>query len=142
MVKNNTCHHPESYSCVVLVTGSMFFTGKATFSLQQSLKLVLNKYVLSQALRSCSLKNERSESMTNKPVSYKNLRSPAPLHKKKPSHGPHGLVRSSGYGKPSLLSKQSFPVSEKRTPKETFKKTCMKARSPADRAKSKGNSKF
>ncbi|NXI82781.1 CE162 protein, partial [Rhipidura dahli] len=90
-----------------------------------------------RALRSCSLKNERSESMTNKPVSYKNIRSPAPLHKKKPSHGPHGLARSSGYGKPSLLSKQSFPVSEKRTPKETFRKTCMKAKSPADRAKSK-----
>ncbi|NXJ29021.1 CE162 protein, partial [Dicrurus megarhynchus] len=90
-----------------------------------------------RALRSCSLKNERSESMTNKPVSYKNIRSPAPLHKKKPSHVPHGLVRSSGYGKPSLLSKQSFPVCEKRTPKETFKKTRMKAKSPADRAKSK-----
>ncbi|NWW23436.1 CE162 protein, partial [Falcunculus frontatus] len=90
-----------------------------------------------RALRSCSLKSERSESMTTKPVSYKSVRSPAPLHKKKPSHGPHGLVRSSGYGKPSLLSKQSFPVSEKKTTKETFKKTCMKARSPADRAKSK-----
>ncbi|NXC79787.1 CE162 protein, partial [Cercotrichas coryphoeus] len=90
-----------------------------------------------KALRSCSLKNERSESMTTKPMSYKNIRSPAPIHKKKPSHGPHGLVRSSGYGKPSLLSKQSFPVSEKKTPKETFKKTCVKAKSPADRAKSK-----
>ncbi|XP_032909829.1 centrosomal protein of 162 kDa isoform X2 [Catharus ustulatus] len=90
-----------------------------------------------KALRSCSLKNERSESMTTKSMSYKNTRSPAPVHKKKPSHGPHGLVRSSGYGKPSLLSKQSFPVSEKKTPKETYKKTCMKAKSPADRAKSK-----
>ncbi|XP_036235959.1 centrosomal protein of 162 kDa isoform X1 [Molothrus ater] len=87
-----------------------------------------------KALQSCSLKNERSEPMSTKP---KNIRSPAPVHKKKPSHGPHGMVRSSGYGKPSLLSKQSFPVSEKKTPKETFKKTCMKARSPADRAKSK-----
>ncbi|NXO67905.1 CE162 protein, partial [Phainopepla nitens] len=90
-----------------------------------------------KALRSCSLKNERSESMATKPMSYKNIRSPAPLHKKKPSHGPHGLVRSSGYGKHSLLSKQSFPVSEKKTPKETSKKTCMKAKSPAERAKSK-----
>ncbi|CAN8204544.1 unnamed protein product [Coccothraustes coccothraustes] len=90
-----------------------------------------------KALRSCSLKNERSESMLTKPKLYKNIRSPAPVHKKKPSHGPHGLVRSSGYGKPSLLSKQSFPVSEKKTPKETFKKTCMKAKSPADRTKSK-----
>ncbi|NXQ22857.1 CE162 protein, partial [Peucedramus taeniatus] len=90
-----------------------------------------------KALRSCSLKNERSESMTTKPMSYKNIRSPAPVHKKKPSHGPHGLVRGSGYGKPNLLSKQSFPVSEKKTPKETFKKTYMKAKSPADRAKSK-----
>ncbi|NXT72352.1 CE162 protein, partial [Chaetops frenatus] len=90
-----------------------------------------------KALQSCSLKNERSESMTTKPMSYKNIRSPAPVHKKKPSHGPHGLGRSSGYGKPSLLSKQSFPVSEKKTPKETFKKTYVKAKSPADRAKSK-----
>ncbi|NXC94229.1 CE162 protein, partial [Certhia familiaris] len=90
-----------------------------------------------KALRSCSLKNERSESLTTKPMSYKNIRSPASVHKKKPSHGPHGLVRSSGYAKPNLLSKQSFPVSEKKTPKETFKKTCMKAKSPADRAKSK-----
>ncbi|XP_050828589.1 centrosomal protein of 162 kDa isoform X2 [Serinus canaria] len=90
-----------------------------------------------RALRSCSLKNERSESMSTKPKLYKNIRSPAPVHKKKPSHSPHGLVRSSGYGKPSLLSKQSFPVSEKKTPKETFKKTCMKAKSPADRTKSK-----
>ncbi|XP_037988396.1 centrosomal protein of 162 kDa isoform X2 [Motacilla alba alba] len=90
-----------------------------------------------KALRSCSLKNEKSEPMSTKPMLHKNIRSPAPVHKKKPSHGPHGLVRSSGYGKPSLLSKQSFPVSEKKTPKETFKKTCMKAKSPADRAKSK-----
>ncbi|NWT91945.1 CE162 protein, partial [Urocynchramus pylzowi] len=90
-----------------------------------------------KALRSCSLKNERSESMSTKPMLHKNIRSPAPVHKKKPSHGPHGLVRSSGFGKPSLLSKQSFPVSEKKTPKETFKKTGLKAKSPADRAKSK-----
>ncbi|NWU78328.1 CE162 protein, partial [Onychorhynchus coronatus] len=87
------------------------------------------------ALRSCSLKKERSES--TKLMSYKNTRTPAPLHKKKPSYGPHGLVRGSGYGKLSALSKQSFPVSEKKTPKETFRKTCMKAKSPADRAKSK-----
>ncbi|RLW12288.1 hypothetical protein DV515_00000861 [Chloebia gouldiae] len=93
--------------------------------------------VSEHALRSCSLKNERSESMSTKSMLYKNIRSPAPLHKKKPSQGPHGLVRSSGYGKPSLLSKQSFPVSEKKTPKETFKKTYTKAKSSADRAKSK-----
>ncbi|KAM6138285.1 centrosomal protein of 162 kDa [Phoenicopterus ruber ruber] len=90
-----------------------------------------------QALRSCSLKNERSESMTTKPMLYKNIRSPAPLHKKKSSYGPHGVVRSSGYGKPTSLSKQSFPVNEKKTPKETFKKTSVKAKSPADRASSK-----
>ncbi|NXK58857.1 CE162 protein, partial [Sylvietta virens] len=90
-----------------------------------------------KALRSCSLKNERSGSMTTKPMAHKSIRSPATVHKKKPSHGPHGPVRSSGYGKPSLISKQSFPVSEKKTPKETFKNTCMKGKSPADRAKSK-----
>ncbi|NXH74321.1 CE162 protein, partial [Hydrobates tethys] len=90
-----------------------------------------------QALRSCCLKNERSESMTTKSMLHKNIRSPAPLHKKKSSYGPHGMVRSSGYGKPTSLSKQSFPVNEKKTPKETFKKTSVKAKSPADRARSK-----
>ncbi|XP_009885777.1 PREDICTED: centrosomal protein of 162 kDa [Charadrius vociferus] len=90
-----------------------------------------------QALRSCSLKNERSESMTTKPMLHKNIRSPAPLHKKKSSYGPHGVVRSSGYGKPASLSKQSFPANEKKAPKETFKKTSVKAKSPADRARSK-----
>ncbi|KFW73536.1 hypothetical protein AS28_12078, partial [Pygoscelis adeliae] len=91
-----------------------------------------------EALQSCSLKNERSESMTTKPMLYKNIRSPAPLHKKKSSYGPHGVVRSSWYGKPTSLSKQSFPVNEKKTPKETFKKTGVKSKSPADRARSKG----
>ncbi|NXA24241.1 CE162 protein, partial [Ibidorhyncha struthersii] len=90
-----------------------------------------------QAFRSCSLKNERSESMTTKPTLYKNIRSPAPLHKKKSSYGPHGVVRSSGYGKPTSLSKQSFPANERKAPKETFKKTSVKAKSPADRARSK-----
>ncbi|KFP57624.1 hypothetical protein N323_08470, partial [Cathartes aura] len=94
-----------------------------------------------RALQSCSLKNERSESMTTKPVLYKNIRSPAPLHKKKSSYGPHGVVRSSGYGKPTSLSKQSFPANEKKAPKETFKKTSVKAKSPADRARSKGSFK-
>ncbi|XP_054677055.1 centrosomal protein of 162 kDa isoform X2 [Grus americana] len=90
-----------------------------------------------QALRSCSLKNERSESMTTKPMLYKNIRSPASLHKKKSPYGPHGVVRSSGYGKSTSLSKQSFPVNEKKTPKETFKKISVKAKNPADRARSK-----
>ncbi|NXO51438.1 CE162 protein, partial [Aramus guarauna] len=90
-----------------------------------------------QALRSCSSKNERSESMTTKPTLYKNIRSPAPLHKKKSSYGPHGVVRSSGYGKPTSLSKQSFPVNEKKTPKETSKKISVKAKYPSDRARSK-----
>ncbi|NXW55581.1 CE162 protein, partial [Eurystomus gularis] len=85
----------------------------------------------------CSLKNERSESMTTKSMLYKNIRSPAPLHKKKSSYGPHGMVRSSGYGKPTSVSKQSFPANEKKAPKETFKKSSVKAKSPADRARSK-----
>ncbi|NXG68634.1 CE162 protein, partial [Baryphthengus martii] len=88
-----------------------------------------------QALQ--SLKNERSESMTTKSMLYKNIRSPAPLHKKKSPYGPHGIVRSSGYGKPTSLSKQSFPANEKKAPKETSKKTSVKAKSPADRARSK-----
>ncbi|NXL27241.1 CE162 protein, partial [Glaucidium brasilianum] len=90
-----------------------------------------------QALQSCSLKNERSESMATKPMLYQNIRSPASSHKKKSSYVPHGVVRSSGYGKPSSPSKQSFPVNEKKMPKETSKKTSVKARSPADRTRSK-----
>ncbi|NXX93405.1 CE162 protein, partial [Centropus bengalensis] len=84
-----------------------------------------------------SLKNEKSESMATKPMVYKNVRSPAPLHKKKPSYGPHGVVRSSGYGKATSPSKQSFPANEKKTPRENFKKTSLKTRSPADRPRSK-----
>uniref|UniRef100_A0A8D0KXT4 Centrosomal protein of 162 kDa n=1 Tax=Strix occidentalis caurina TaxID=311401 RepID=A0A8D0KXT4_STROC len=109
------------------------------FRSHKNRKLVLNKCVLSQALQSCYLKNERSESMTTKPMLYKNIRSPASSHKKKSSYGPHGVVRSSGYGKPSSPSKQSFPVNEKKMPKETSKKTSVKSKSPADRARSKGN---
>nr|XP_021139659.1 centrosomal protein of 162 kDa isoform X3 [Columba livia] len=90
-----------------------------------------------QALQSCSLKNERSEPVTTKPVSYKNIRSPASLHKKKSSYGPPGAVRSSGYGKPTSVSNQSFTANEKKAPKETFKKTSVKAKSPADRARYK-----
>lgn len=78
--------------------------------------------------------------MTTKSGLYKNIRSPAPIHKKKSSYGPHGVVRSSGYGKPNSLSKQCFPVNEEKTPKETFKKTNVKAKSPADKSRSKGNS--
>lgn len=78
--------------------------------------------------------------MTTKPVSYKNIRSPASLHKKKSSYGPPGVVRSSGYGKPTSVSNQSFTANEKKAPKETFKKTSVKAKSPADRARYKGNS--
>ncbi|NXK55846.1 CE162 protein, partial [Chauna torquata] len=56
---------------------------------------------------------------------------------KKSSYGPHGVVRSSGYGKSTPHSKQSFPATERKTPKETFKKNTAKARSPADRGRSK-----
>ncbi|XP_069707316.1 centrosomal protein of 162 kDa isoform X2 [Phaenicophaeus curvirostris] len=89
-----------------------------------------------QALQS-SLKNKRLESMATKSMVYKNIRSPAPLHKKKSSYGAHGVVRSSGYGKSTSLTKQSFPANEKKTPKENFKKTNVKAKSPADRLRSK-----
>ncbi|XP_035415423.1 centrosomal protein of 162 kDa isoform X1 [Cygnus atratus] len=90
-----------------------------------------------QAIQSHSTKNERSESMTTKQMLYKNNRSAAPLHKKKSSYGPQGVVRSSGYGKATSHSKQSFPATERKMPKETFKKNTVKARSPSHRAKSK-----
>ncbi|KFQ79778.1 hypothetical protein N335_09058, partial [Phaethon lepturus] len=93
-----------------------------------------------EALQPCSLKNERSESMTTKQMLYKSIRSPAPSHKKKSSYGPHGIIRNSGYGKSTSLTKQSFPTNEKKAPKETSKKTSVKAKSPADKARSKGNS--
>ncbi|NXY83669.1 CE162 protein, partial [Alcedo cyanopectus] len=85
-----------------------------------------------QALQSSSLKNERSEAVPTKSVLYKNIRSPATLHKKKMS-----MVRSSGYGKPTSLTKQPSPAREKKSPKETYKKPVVKAKSPADRARSK-----
>uniref|UniRef100_A0A493TQ91 Centrosomal protein of 162 kDa n=1 Tax=Anas platyrhynchos platyrhynchos TaxID=8840 RepID=A0A493TQ91_ANAPP len=90
-----------------------------------------------QAIQSHSTKNERSESVTTKQMLYKNNRSAAPLHKKKSLYGPQGVVRSSGYGKSTSHSKQSFPATERKTPRETFKKNTVKARSPSDRAKSK-----
>uniref|UniRef100_A0A663DXK3 Centrosomal protein of 162 kDa n=1 Tax=Aquila chrysaetos chrysaetos TaxID=223781 RepID=A0A663DXK3_AQUCH len=98
----------------------------------ESGKYLKGRHVLHKHVKMSEL-NERSESMTTKPTLHKNIRSPAPLHKKKSSYGPHGVVRSSGYGKPSSLSKQSSPANEKKAPKETFKKTSVKARSPADR---------
>ncbi|KFW05413.1 hypothetical protein N326_01723, partial [Eurypyga helias] len=93
-----------------------------------------------EAPRSCSLKNTRSQSLTTKPMLDKNIKSPAPFLKKKSSYGLRGAVRSSGYGKSTSLSKQSFPANEKKAPKETFKRTSVKAKSPADRARFKGNS--
>ncbi|XP_025976905.2 centrosomal protein of 162 kDa isoform X4 [Dromaius novaehollandiae] len=90
-----------------------------------------------QALQSLSFKDERLESMTTKETLYKSIRSTTPLHKKKCPRSPHGLVRSSGYGKPTSLSKQPFPSSEKKTLKETFKKTSVKAKSPSDKARPK-----
>ncbi|NWU91805.1 CE162 protein, partial [Upupa epops] len=92
-----------------------------------------------QTLQSCSLQNGRPESVPTKPVSSKNVRSPTPLHKKKSPCGPYGMVRSSGYGRPTSFSKQSSPVNEKKTPKETSKKTGRKPRSPAGRGRSKGS---
>ncbi|XP_048790810.1 centrosomal protein of 162 kDa isoform X2 [Lagopus muta] len=89
-----------------------------------------------QVLQSCCLKNEKSESTTTKQM-YKNIRSTTPLHKKKSSYSPHGVVRSSGYGKSTSYSKQSMPATERKIPKETLKKNIMKSRSPADRARSK-----
>ncbi|XP_068005079.1 centrosomal protein of 162 kDa isoform X2 [Melanerpes formicivorus] len=90
-----------------------------------------------QGLQSHSLKNERSGSVPTKPALNKNVRSPAALHKKKPPYGPHGVIRSSGYGKAPSPSKQALPAHEKKTPKEAFKKTIVKAKSPAERSKSK-----
>ncbi|NXA35572.1 CE162 protein, partial [Eudromia elegans] len=91
-----------------------------------------------QALRSPSSKGEGLESMTAKQV-YKNIRgTTTPLHKKKSSHSPRGLVRSSGYGKSASLPRQPSPSSEKKTLKETFKKSSLKTKSPSDKAGPKG----
>ncbi|NWI20108.1 CE162 protein, partial [Crypturellus soui] len=89
------------------------------------------------ALQSPSSKGERLGSLTTKQT-YRSIRSTTPLHKKKSSHSPRGLVRSSGYGKSALLSKQPSPSSEKKTLKETFKKSSPKPKSPADKAGPKG----
>ncbi|XP_064025539.1 centrosomal protein of 162 kDa isoform X2 [Pogoniulus pusillus] len=90
-----------------------------------------------QALHSHSLRHQRSGSVTTKAMLAKNIRSPTPLHNKKPSHGPHGLVRSSGYGKLTSPSKLAFPASEKKAPKETFQQSRAKGKSPADGSRSK-----
>ncbi|NXL94924.1 CE162 protein, partial [Alectura lathami] len=89
------------------------------------------------ALQSCSLKNGRSESIATKQTLYRNIRSTTPLHKNKSSYGPHGVVRSSGYGKYTSHSKQSFPATERKTPKETSKKPTVKDKSPAGRTRSR-----
>uniref|UniRef100_A0A8C3I618 Centrosomal protein of 162 kDa n=1 Tax=Chrysemys picta bellii TaxID=8478 RepID=A0A8C3I618_CHRPI len=92
---------------------------------------------INKACQSSSWRNKGLDSVTNKQIMHKSTRSTAPLHKKKSPIGPHILVRSSGYGKPTSPLKQFSTTSEKRASKEALKKPSLKAKSPPDKARQK-----
>ncbi|KAM9155992.1 centrosomal protein of 162 kDa isoform 2-T3 [Pangshura tecta] len=91
---------------------------------------------INKACQSSSWRNKGLDSVINKQIMHKSTRSTAPLHKKSPV-GPHILVRSSGYGKPTSPLKQLSTTSEKRASKEALKKPSLKAKSPPDKARQK-----
>ncbi|XP_077668899.1 centrosomal protein of 162 kDa isoform X4 [Eretmochelys imbricata] len=92
---------------------------------------------INKAHQSSSWRNKGLDSVINKQIMHKSTRSTAPLHKKKSSIGPHILVRSSGYGKPTSPLKQLSTTTEKRASKEALKKPSLKAKSPPDKARQK-----
>ncbi|KAM7173406.1 centrosomal protein of 162 kDa isoform 2-T5 [Macrochelys suwanniensis] len=92
---------------------------------------------INKAHQSSSWKNKGLDSVIDKQITHKSTRSTGPLHKKKSPIGPHILVRSSGYGKPTSPLKQLSTTSEKRSSKEALKKPSLKAKSPPDKAKQK-----
>ncbi|XP_034621994.1 centrosomal protein of 162 kDa isoform X2 [Trachemys scripta elegans] len=92
---------------------------------------------INKACQSSSWRNKGLDSVINKQIMHKSTRSTAPLHKKKFPIGPHILVRSSGYGKPTSPLKQLPTTSEKRASKEALKKPSLKAKSPPDKARQK-----
>ncbi|XP_053880186.1 centrosomal protein of 162 kDa isoform X3 [Malaclemys terrapin pileata] len=92
---------------------------------------------INKACQSSSWRNKGLDSVINKQIMHKSTRSTAPLHKKKFPIGPHILVRSSGYGKPTSPLKQLSTTSEKRASKEALKKPSLKAKSPPDKARQK-----
>ncbi|TFK12623.1 Centrosomal protein of 162 kDa [Platysternon megacephalum] len=92
---------------------------------------------INKACQSSSWRNKGLDSVINKQIMHKSTRSTAPLHKKKSPIGPHILVRSSGYGKPTSPLKQLSTTSEKRASKEALKKPSLKAKSPPDKARQK-----
>lgn len=101
--------------------------------------MVVTNYTYStQAHQSSSWRNKGLDSVINKQIMHKSTRSTAPLHKKKSPIGPHILVRSSGYGKPTSPLKQLSTTTEKRASKEALKKPSLKAKSPPDKARQKG----
>nr|XP_032639313.1 centrosomal protein of 162 kDa-like isoform X2 [Chelonoidis abingdonii] len=92
---------------------------------------------INKACQSSSWRNKGLDSVINKQIMHKSTRSTAPFHKKKSPIGPHILVRSSGYGKPTSPLKQLSTTSEKRASKEALKKPSLKAKSPPDKARQK-----
>ncbi|XP_043398548.1 centrosomal protein of 162 kDa isoform X8 [Chelonia mydas] len=92
---------------------------------------------INKAHQSSSWRNKGLDSVINKQIMHKSTRSTAPLHKKKSPIGPHILVRSSGYGKPTSPLKQLSTTTEKRASKEALKKPSLKAKSPPDKARQK-----
>ncbi|XP_019352401.1 centrosomal protein of 162 kDa isoform X1 [Alligator mississippiensis] len=89
---------------------------------------------MNQAHLSSSWKHDGLQSVTNKQTVYKNTRNTASLHKRK---SVYGAVRSSGYGKSISPLKQLSTTIEKKTSKDAFRRTSLKAKSPADKAKPK-----
>ncbi|XP_060092626.1 centrosomal protein of 162 kDa isoform X1 [Heteronotia binoei] len=74
---------------------------------------------------------EDLESVMNKQVMHKNMKTTDAVHKKKSLSGPYSFVRSSGYGKSSSPLKQFPTVNEKKVLNEGIKKPALKAKSPS-----------
>ncbi|XP_019375942.1 PREDICTED: centrosomal protein of 162 kDa isoform X2 [Gavialis gangeticus] len=100
---------------------------------QNSILLHQNEKINQEHLSS-SWKHDGLQSVINKQTTYKNTRNAAALHKKK---SVYGAVRSSGYGKSISPLKQLSTTTEKKTSKDAFRRTSLKAKSPADKAKPK-----
>ncbi|XP_015283449.1 PREDICTED: LOW QUALITY PROTEIN: centrosomal protein of 162 kDa [Gekko japonicus] len=78
-----------------------------------------------------SLNKEDLESVINKQVMHKNMKTTDAVHKKKSLSGPYSFVRSSGYGRSSSPLKHSTTVNEKKVLNEGIRKPALKAKSPA-----------
>ncbi|XP_048351023.1 centrosomal protein of 162 kDa isoform X2 [Sphaerodactylus townsendi] len=79
----------------------------------------------------CPLNEGNLESVMNKQVMLKNMKTRSTIHKKKSMSGPYNSVRSSGYGRSSSPLKQFPTVNEKKMLNENTKRPVLKAKSSA-----------